>query len=517
MVAAYLLVLVVIGWVTSGRMRDEDSFFLGNRTIPTWAVALSILATTLSAATFIGVPELAYRSDLTYLVMNLGGIVAAFIVAAFFFPPLYRAGTLTVYGFLGKRFGYPAEIAASVMFLVGRLLASGARLFIAAIAFSLVLYGTTEGRHLMAAILIFGSVGLIYTIFGGIRAVIWTDAIQIMIVASVAVISIALLLNAIPLSTGEIVEALRFHGEGKLRVLDFGVTLGSPFTIWSGIIAATFVSTAAYSVDQDMVQRMLATRRARSGGISLVAATLLGVPVVFAFLCIGLLLSIYYGRPDLMGAMAPVDTIEDSKGVFPQFLLHHLPAGAKGLAIVGVLAAAMSSLDSAINAMASSVMSDLYFPLKERWSSKCGRGATPVTNSIRNPPPTTGKADPVAESRLAVLAMGLALIGFALLAVWLQSAGNQRLIDYALGIMAFANAPLLGVFCGALFTRRGNSATALAGMASGVLVVLALQPGILRQWSEDLQIAWPWWWVMAAPVSFLICISVPGGKARKTN
>ena len=501
---AYLLLLVIIGYLTSRNQHTRESFFLGDRNMPSWAVALSVLATTLSAATFVSVPQLAYGGDLTYVTLNIGGIIAAFLVARMFLPPLYRAGTTTVYGYLGSRYGLTAQMAASFMFLIGRLLASGARLFIAAIAFSLILTGKTTTGDLVTAIVLFGIIGLFYTAAGGIKAVIWTDVVQIGIVVLTATLSIFLLLKAIPLAGNEIYAVLRdYQGQDKLRILDFRFQLDLSFTIWTGIIASTFVSTSAYSVDQDMVQRMLTTRGPHEAGRSLIISILVGIPVVCLFLFIGLLLSIYYGRPDLMGGEAPFNFLEDTKSVFPYFILTHLPVGLKGLAMAGLLAAAMSSFDSAVNAMASSVLADLYEPWKKRVLLR-----TELNISKRN---SRGNLHVLSWSlsapRTAVVLMGILLILFAILAVYLQSMGSKTLIDFALGVMAFANAPLLGIFSAAIFTKRGNSQSVTIALVIGCVLVLLLQPYALPRWFDLTPIAWPWWWVVVSPVSYLVCVA----------
>lgn len=509
-ILSYFATMIAIGCYWSRGQRGTGAYFLGNRRMPRLAVALSVLATTLSAATFVSVPALAYGGDLTYLIMNLGGLVAAFVVAGLFIPPLYRSGTVTVYGFLGSRYGQPVAIVASLMFLLGRLLASGARLFIAAIAFAFILFGDTATEYLLTAIVSFGLIGTLYTVLGGIRAVIWTDTIQICMVVAAALFSIYFLLEVIPLPIGEIFAELReFDGQNKLKFLDFRLDWSLSFTFWTGLVASTFVSTAAYSVDHDMLQRLMTARSPSAGGISLIASTVVGIPVVCLFLGIGLLLSIYYGRPDLMGTAVPLDQLEDSNAVFPQFVLNNLPAGIKGLAIAGLFAAAMSSLDSAINAMASSLVADLYLPWKER----CRRLRT-VAEKVEKPKVsrTTEEDFALGASRLAVALMGLLLIGFALLAVFLYSMGDDSLISFALGVMAFTNAPLLGVLSAAIFTRRGSARSVITALVIGCLAVLFLQPYTLAVWLDFSPIAWPWLWVIVSPLSFAVAVSTSGNS-----
>jgi solute:Na+ symporter, SSS family len=486
--ALYMAGMVAIGVAVSRRGEDEEGFFLGGRGMPTWAVTLSVLATSLSAATFIGVPQMAYGGNLTYLSLNVGTMIAVFLVAFVFLPPIYRAGTVTIYGYLGHRFGTPSMMAASAMFLVGRLLASGARLFMAGIGFALILYGETNLRELVMAIVLLGVIGTVYTAFGGIRAVIWTDAIQIVVVVFAAVLSIVVLLKAIPLSVGEIVTVLRTAPEGdKLKVWDFSLTLENPYTLWAALIASTFVSTSTFGMDHDLAQRMLTARSPGRGGAALIASTLLSIPVVLLFMVIGLLLFIYYGRPDLMGDAMPWDDATDTKRIYPQFLLNHLPPGLRGLSMAGLFAAAMSSFDSAINAMAACAVADVYHPIRKQ------RGLP-------------RKEDASNLSRGAVVCMGIALTLFAILTVFMYEKGNkdEGLVGFALGVMAFALAPLLGIYSAAVFTRRGNNASVLCALAVGALAVLALQPYMLPAWC-GFTLGWPWVWVAVAPLSFMIC------------
>jgi len=497
-VALYLALMVAIGAVVARRQEGLSTYFLGGRSMPAWAVCLSVLATSLSAATFIGAPQIAFEGDLTYLIMNLGGILGALFVALFLLPPVYRAGTVTIYGYLGTRFGRGAVAGAGAMFLLGRLLASGARLFMAGIGFALILYGDTSPRELVPAIILLGSVGTLYTAFGGIRAVIWTDTIQIAVVCFAAGLTIYLLLDAIPLSGGEIVAALRdADGVDKLRLVDTSLRFDAPYTVWGGVLAMAVVSASTYGVDHDLAQRMLTARSAWRGGAALVASIVLAIPVVAMFMAIGLLLSIYYTRPELMGDAAPWDAVSDTKRVFPQFLLNHMPVGLRGLAMAGLFAAAMSSFDSAINAMAGTAVADVFGPWRAKRDERQGRGR---------------RRGELAASRCAVVLMGALLTCFAILAVFMHQAGSETLINFALGVMAFALAPLLGVFAAALFTRRGNTASVLAALIIGAVAVLLLQPYMLQKWL-DVSIAWPWWWVIVTPVSFAICIVPASAKA----
>ena len=507
--ALYMVVMIVIGAAVAHRQNDATDFFLGGRTMPAWAVALSILATSLSAATFIGVPELSYGGDLTYLSLNLGGTLAAFVVAFVFVPPIYRAGTLTIYGYLGNRLDEGSMILASAAFLIGRLLASGARLFIAGIAFYTILFGTGEIQlpRLIVAIVVLGGIGTLYTVLGGIRAVIWTDVIQIVVMTGAAILSIGLLLKAIPLPLTGIMAALKdTNGIDKLRLINTEADFSKAFTIWAAW-AVVFSETAAYGTDHDLAQRMLTTRSPWRASCSLIAAKLLSIPVILLFLIVGLLLSIFYGRPEIMGEAAGAEQLLDTRKVYPQFLVNHMPTGIAGLAMAGLFAAAMSSFDSAVNAMAGSFMADLYLPLKRRAGGDKGNSPPPLEMTLKT-------------SRQVVALVGIVLIIFAIGSVFMQAAAGDNLINFALGVMTFAYAGILGVFLSAILLGRGNRHSVLGALVGGVVVVLLLQdytlPHLTRWISgEPFKLAWPYWMLIGTTVSFLICIMGSPAASRR--
>lgn len=494
-IGGYVAAILGIGYLVS-RRGGEDDFFLAGRSVPAWAVSLSVVATALSAATFVGVPQLALTGNLSYLATYIGAFIATVLVAAGFVPALYRAGTLTIYGMLTRRFGPDVTLAAAVLFLVGRMLSSGARLFMAAIVFALMWRGSSEPKDLIPVLLLIGCAGVLYTMAGGLRAVIWTDALQFFVMIGGALLCLTLLWRdtALPLS-----RLLRLWqdapGGSKLTVIDPSLTLQKPFTIWAAAGAMVMVTLATHGVDQDMLQRVMAARSAGRGALALAASTVVTIPVVMVFLAIGLLLYAWFRVQGLDPAALP-----DSQNLFPRYVLERVPPGARGLVLAGLLAAAMSTFDSAINAMAGCFLADVWRPLRARWHREQGAGA-----------PYPAARVPDIPRRLVVL-MGALLTAFAVLAVFMHESSRATLIDFALGVMAFAHAPLLGIFLAALFTRRGTDRSALLAMVAGILGVLLLQPWCLEP-LFGLRIAWPWWWVMISPAVFLLTI-LPAGRGE---
>ncbi len=476
--STYFLLVLGIGAFFSKKQSNDRSFFLGGRSMPPWTVALSLVATLLSAVTFIGAPQEAFKGDLSYLILNLGGIIAVVIIAIFFIPAFYKANTITIYGYLEKRFSKRVRFAAGLTFLFGRLLASGARLFAAALGTTLLFYGTTEPTpmQLISVILLLGVTGTLYTLSGGIKAVIWTDVLQICVVVGAALLSIWTLFSAIPLSFSEIITTL--SADSKLTVVHTEFDFSMPYTLWTGAFAIVFLQTASYGVDQDLAQRLLTCRSSLKGSLSLIAANLLGIAVLLLFMTIGLLLYLF-NDPNIMGENAA--NFEHSALVYPQFLIQYLPSGLSGIGMAGLLAAAMSSLDSAINAMASSAIADVWRPI--RGEPEFQQGAS--------------------KSRLVVLAMGCSLTLFATFAALSYNPVSDTLLSFALGVMSYAYSGLLGVFFTGLFTKRGNDITVILALLSGAITVLLLQPHMLPKWFE-FELAWPWWMVFGTMVSFSV-------------
>ncbi len=453
-VIAYFALVIYVGFAVARKDQSTGEYFLGGRSMPAWAVAISIVATMLSAATFVGVPDAAYAGDISYLILSLGGIIAVFVVAFLFVPRLYRAGTVTIYGFLAQRFGEPARIAVSCAFIFGRLLASGARLFLAAIPLCLLMFGARRpsSGELIFSICLIAAVGTFYTTIGGVRAVVWVDTIQFTIVVGAAILAICILLHRIPLDLRQIAQLLSRSpagnaGTSKLHLLDTSWNTTRPYTLWTSIIGATFLNAAAYGVDQDLAQRFLISRSAFRGGLSVIASQFISIVVVSMFLCIGLLLYIFYRRPDVMGAahVAPADGLS----IYPWFLLNELPTVLSGLSIAGFFAIAQGSLDSAINALASSIVADIYIPLRRRYK------------------PAAESDAPTEASRLTVAGVGVVLALFAIACAFSYDPKNKTLLDFALGVMTFALTGMLGVFLAALLTRRGNSKTVIAALIAG--------------------------------------------------
>jgi Na+/proline symporter len=483
--------------------------------MPVWAVALSVLATATSAATFIGAPEEAYIGNLTYLSTNIGTALAVVIVAFVFIPAFYRHNVTTVYDLLEHRFGYRAKAAASWTFMVGRVFASGSRLFAAALPASLILFNTTEPANMYWAILALTVAGVLTAMGGGIRSVIWTDVMQVGVFLLAAGAALWVLLHAIPASPARIVEVLAatdVGGASKLTVLKpglslsrpgLGFSLSEPYTLLTAVLGFSLLGVAAYGTDHDLTQRMLTCRTPLKGGSSAFLAMAINLPMVAVFMAIGLLLYIFYQRADVMGAALGTPPKESSE-VFLRFILTEMPAGLKGLMLAGLFAVGVGSLNSVLAAMSATFVNDIY---------KRHRPGRSDRHYLR-------------AGRAAVLAWGAVLGGFACWCVYWFGDGGGTLLRFVLGAMTFAYAGLLGVFLTALCTRRGNGASAIAALVAGFVVVTLLQPQVMNWlWSRPgwtlyspystferpgyapPVIAFPWRLAFGAGAAFLVCVA----------
>lgn len=500
-VGGYMLLVIGVGVVVGRRSADRNEFFLAGRSMPWWAVAISVLATSLSAATFVGGPEKAYDTNLTYLSAQIGGFLAIVIVAVFFIPAFYRHKVTTVYELLGHHYGSIAHRAASGMFMLGRVFASGARLFIFAIPFALITFGDISPPYLIPSILIIAVVATLYTMIGGIRAVIWTDVLQAVLLVVAVLVALIVLLDMIPMDVRAIVDVLRetkqTDGTSRLTIIDTSIEPGRAFTIWTALIGWTLFNLAAFGTDQDLAQRMLTCKSARRGSLATIMSNVLGWPIVAMFLIVGLLLFILYQRPDIMGELAPAYAIDDSRKIFVEFIVNEIGPGLRGLMMAGLFAAAMSSLDSVLNAMASTTIVDFYRPWR---AGKAGRkAASDAANA---------KAERRA-SRIAIVAWAVVLSAFACFCVYWQHRSGKGLIDFALAVMIFAYSGLLAVFLTALFTNRGNAVSVIAALATGFTSVLLMQDFLWNHWTRwlgiDITFAFPWQMVIATGLSFVVC------------
>lgn len=498
-VAAYLALLVGGGWVFSRfRARDATDYFLAGRTVPAWLAAVSVLSATQSAATFLGGPDYGYRADFTYLGGVLSAILAAVFVARVLIPRFYALEVTTVYELLARRYDARAMRWAGGMFLVGRVLAGGARVYLAAIAIAMVMAGSVTATSIMAAAAFVMIASFLFTFVGGLKSVLWNDLIQFAIYVGSAVAVLVFLRLSIPATSAEIVAVLRTTPEGvdKLRLFDPSIDLAKPFTILAIFTGLFLLNVGNCGLDQDTTQRLLASPDARTGARGLILSQLASVPLIAMFLTIGALLYVFYQRADLMGeANAAATSFSGEKvTVFVHYILSEMPPGLRGLVTIGVTAAAVATTNSALNAMSSVLVTDFYRPWSER------RGGQ-------------GEHHYVVAGRWGMAAVGVAMFAVAALSFYWQRYADTPLLEFALQVMVFAYAGLLGVYFVALFTRRGTSGSVTAGLLTGFGSVALLQPAAIDALNLPLPdaLAFPYQLCIGTILAALVC-AVPKGR-----
>ncbi|HMD30345.1 MAG TPA: sodium:solute symporter, partial [Candidatus Acidoferrales bacterium] len=324
-------------------------YFLGGRNTPWWALAASIVATETSTLTIIGTPGIAFAGTLGFLQLALGYILGRVLISVLFLPAYFRGEFYTAYALIEKRFGGRTRRVAAVTFLGTRALAEGVRLNAIGKVVS-VAFGT--GSRLSVALVT--ALTLVYTFEGGMKAVIWTDLVQLALYLAGSATAFWLLLGKIPGGWGEVVSASAAAG-GKLRVFDFSTSLTQAYTFWAGVIGGTFLTLASHGTDQTIVQRLLAARNLRDSQKAILVSGLV-VFVQFAlFLVVGVMLFVYAQHAPLAAPQGDPDKI------FPAFVVSQMPVGVAGLVIAAMFAVAMSNASGSLNSLASSSVMDFHW------------------------------------------------------------------------------------------------------------------------------------------------------------
>ena len=470
-IAIYLTGITWFGARFRHSQRSLKDYFLGGKQAPWWAISLSIVSAETSTLTVIGTPALSFLGNFGFLQVVLGYLLARIVISALFLPAYFRGEMYTAYELMRVRFGERIRKMTAATFLILRALAEGVRVFAISIVISIVL-GTGE----MTSIIVILILTLIYTYEGGMTAVIWTDVIQMMLYIVGALVSLWAILDQIPGGWAHVVAVA--EPLGKFQVLDF--QLGPPaqffartYSFWGGVIGGCFLTTASHGTEQLIVQRLLAAKDERQS-----RAALLGSWVVIAlqfslFLVIGVCLFTLYRDNGL-----PTPEVTDS--IYPRFIWDDLPVGISGLVIAAILAAAMSNLSAALNALASTTVMDFLRPLA------AGVRAEPQS-SIDD---AVDQARWLQRARWATVAWGVILLGVALMA---RNWGG--VLEAGLSIASIIYGSLLGVFLLGLLTKRVGEIGAMVGMAAGLLMMLYI--------SSATPIAWTWYVLIGTATTFM--------------
>lgn len=429
----YIVGVTAFGTWLGTRQKDARDYFLADRSIPWWAVCFSVVATETSALTFISVPATAYNSDLWMLQLTFGYVLGRILVAVVLLPAYFRGELTTAYMLLQQRFGLVTRRFASIIFMVTRAFADGVRIFATAIPIKLI-----TGLPYWQAITITGIFTLIYTYFGGLSAVVWIDVVQMFIYIFGGLAALFILLQVVPLGWEGITAAAA--DADKLRIFHPEGGFASGTWLLTGIVGGAFLSMASHGVDHIIVQRLLASKSLGDARKALVTSGFIVMGQFALFLVVGVgLFAFFRGQQ-----FATPDEI------FPRFIVEQMPSGLRGLVIAGILAAAMSTVASSLNSLASATTHDIYAPLAKEEDAvhlmKMGKRFT--------------------------LVWGVILIGGAILFQFVQQ--GTPVVVIALEIASFTYGGLLGGFMLGVLSKRADQTDAIIGMGTAIVLMVVL-------------------------------------------
>lgn len=439
-VVVYLAAMPLIGVLIGRRQKSASDYFVGERSMPWWAVTLSVVATETSTLTVISTPGLVFGNGFLFLQLAFGYIVGRTIAAFVLLPRYFKGNYVSAYEYLGKRFGRGVQGTASVTFVVTRLLAEGLRLFAGAIPIKAILdhYGIhTAYWHI---VVLLTALTLIYAYVGGIKSVIWVDVIQWSLYILGAIGAVIVLSAKLPSGWTHIASS-----QGRFQLTDFTSNLlTQPYAFITAVVGGAFLSMASHGADQLIVGRLLSCRNLRDGQRALIGSSIVVFLQFALFLLVGAMLWVYTGGAG--GATAAGIKAGTSSGddVFPHFIVNDLPVGLAGLLIAGILASTMGALASALNALSTSTIADLY----QRFSRS-----------------------PIADSKLLKHGRMWTLIWAVVFAIFasLFTSSKDPVIQQGLAIVGYTYGALLGSFFLGLLIKKARQADAVIAFAASVI------------------------------------------------
>jgi solute:Na+ symporter, SSS family len=481
----FLLVSLAIAiWigVRSGRRNDSaESFMLGGRDLPWWAILGSIVATETSTATVLSLPATGYGPvGMKFLQITFGYFIGRLCVIQILLPLFFQGKLFSAYEVLRKRFGTNATHAASLLFLVTRNLGDGLRLFLAALVVQKLM-----GWDFYWSAIAIGVITIFYTYLGGMRSVIWNDCIQLVIYMAGGVATVFVIVSQIDGGWASVFEYAR--QTGKLEVIQWKPPsseggdlpwwqwlMTDAYSLWAGLIGGAVLTLGTHGTDQMMVQRYLSARSRSDAGWAVFWSSIV-VFVQFAlFLFIGVQLACYYDQNP------PIAEFAKSDEVYAHFLIHSFPKGTGliGLMLAAILAAAMSTLSSSLNSSATAVINDFYLPACRQ---------QPSQESL------------FSLTRWLSIGFGVLQVGIGILATGLSA----TVVQSALTIAGYSAGLLLGLFLLGVATRKVSQSSALQGAVIGLICLLCVQFVLPLESVGGIRIAWPWFALIGSATTFL--------------
>jgi SSS family transporter len=500
----YLIGITLFGVWFSSKQETTRDYFLGDRAVPWWAIAASIVATETSTITFISVPGIAFarNGNFQFIQLVFGYMLGRIVISLLFIPSYFRGELMTVYQLLERRFGDRIKMLAASLFVVMRNIADGIRLLLTAFVLAAVYTAFQPQANaetiVIGSVILLGVVMIIFTYFGGMEAVIWVEVVQLGIYLAGAAMAGVVLVMAIKGGWGQAINLGEQYQ--KFNFIDFGIrpttyAFSTPFTdqtwnftlpidftktytLWAGLLGGCFLTMSTHGTDQYLVQRYLCTNKPRRAAAALLTSGAVVLAQFVGFLFIGVLLFAFYApyNDPAYGTLAnglatiPVGGVFQTVGgdrVFPDFITKFMPSGLSGLVVAAIFAAALSS---SLNSIAATAVNDLYKPFRPRRDDQ---------HYLR-------------VSHWLTLAWGIIQIAVALIAM----RQNRSALDQALSVASLINGPVLGVFLVGTFLKRVSEPPALIGMLASMFVML-----YIRFWTP---IAWTWYVLIGSVITFVV-------------
>ncbi len=491
-IAVYLALTTLIGARLAGNQSTIREFFLAGRKLPWWAVCGSIIATEISAITFIAVPTISFRAggNLTYLQLAAGAILARVAIGYLFVPRYYREEIYSPYDYLGQQLGNRVKKITTLLFFLGAVLGQGARVFVTAFLLSKI-----ADIDLVTSIWLIGIVSIGWTLMGGITTVIWTDVIQFCVLIVGAIVMLLFALDAVPGGLDEVI--VRAEAAAKFQWLDTRTDPSLEYTIWAGLLAFPFLNLAAFGLDQVMAQRMFCCRNAAQARRAIIWSCS-GIVVALLMLGVGIALFAYFHHqpftPD-----EQADYTARKNYLLPIFIIRELPVGVRGIIVAAIFAAAISSLDSALAALAQTTI---------------GAFKTSVTKLLgRLGIRSRRLSSDIDLSKCMIVVWGAALCGMATACIAI-SEQYDNVVNLAFGLTAYTYGPLLGIFLLAFLPVRRDDAGLTWAVPITILTIFGISVHVQSTpvgWL-GMDLNWADWvvWIGAAAIFLLGLIRLKG-------
>lgn len=424
----YILALLFMGWFLGKDNEDQEDYFLAGRSMPWLPISLSVAATMISANGFIGAPGWAYTSGISPYMVNIGVPLAVFFVMWLTMPVFYQLKLTSIYEYVEKRLGVSSRLLTVIGFFANSIIQISSMVFVPAL---IIQHFTGWSLAVVVPIVVLSAI--VYTLLGGIKAVIWTDALQMCVMWIGLLATIFIILNKTGLGFFEtMAEAQEL---GKLTALDFSLDISRTNAFWATLIGGTIMWIRYFGFDQGQVQRIFTAKSMAGVKKSFLTSAIVMNVMYFLFMIVGVMLMVFYSGK----------TFESANGVMIDFISHHMPVGLIGLTVAGVFAAAMSSVDSLLNSMSTVYVKDIH----ERFFSKTNEQA-----SLR-------------MSMMISAAWGFVIILVTLMAF---SGTTKSILDVVGSYISYISGPMCGAFFLALFTYRANDKGVTLGVVIGFII-----------------------------------------------